>query len=73
VLLATDGSTYSDAAARSVAERPWPKGTEFRILSVVEQMIPATDPWYAAGEVIERMLDQNKRNARKRSALLTRS
>jgi len=60
VLLATDGSAYSQAAARSVAERPWPKGTEFKIVSVVDQMIPAMDPWYASGEVIERMLDQNR-------------
>lgn len=61
VLLATDGSAYSEAAARSVAERPWPKGTEFKIVSVVEEMIPAMDPWYAAGEVIGRMLDENKK------------
>jgi nucleotide-binding universal stress UspA family protein len=61
VLLATDGSEYSEAAARSVAERPWPKGTEFKIVSVVEQMIPAMDPWYAANDVIGKMLDQNKK------------
>jgi nucleotide-binding universal stress UspA family protein len=36
VLLATDGSACSEAAARSIAERPWPVGTEIRILSVVE-------------------------------------
>lgn len=36
VLLATDGSDYSWLAARSVASRPWPAGTEIRILSVVE-------------------------------------
>ena len=62
VLLATDGSAYSEAATRSVAERPWPKGTEFKIVSVVEQMIPAMDPWFSAGEVIGRMLDQNKKH-----------
>ena len=36
VLLATDGSECSAQAARSVAGRPWPAGTEIRILSVVE-------------------------------------
>ena len=36
VLLATDGSEFSLAAARSVAARPWPAGTEVKILSVVE-------------------------------------
>lgn len=36
ILLATDGSHYSELAARSVAERPWPAGTEVRILSVAD-------------------------------------
>jgi nucleotide-binding universal stress UspA family protein len=36
VLVATDGSEYSLAAARSIAARPWPVGTVFKILSVEE-------------------------------------
>jgi nucleotide-binding universal stress UspA family protein len=36
ILLATDGSETSAAAARAVALRPWPEGSEFRILSVEE-------------------------------------
>jgi nucleotide-binding universal stress UspA family protein len=40
LLLATDGSDCSMAAARSIAERPWPEGTEVRILSVVEYHLP---------------------------------
>jgi nucleotide-binding universal stress UspA family protein len=40
LLLATDGSDCSLAAARSVAERPWPEGTEVRVLSVVEYHLP---------------------------------
>jgi nucleotide-binding universal stress UspA family protein len=44
VLLATDGSTFSQAAARSVAARPWPAGTEVRVVSVVE-LSPA---WFRA-------------------------
>lgn len=36
VILATDGSPCSEAAARSIAARPWPTGVEIRILSVVE-------------------------------------
>jgi nucleotide-binding universal stress UspA family protein len=36
ILLATDGSEMSMLATRSVAERPWPAGTEVRILSAVE-------------------------------------
>jgi nucleotide-binding universal stress UspA family protein len=36
ILIATDGSEYSMAALRSVAERPWPAGSEARIISVPE-------------------------------------
>jgi nucleotide-binding universal stress UspA family protein len=36
VLLATDGSETSAAAARALAERPWPGGSEFRVVSVEE-------------------------------------
>ena len=36
VLFATDGSETSTAAARALAERPWPEESEFRIVSVEE-------------------------------------
>jgi nucleotide-binding universal stress UspA family protein len=36
ILLATDGSAFAERAARSIAERPWPAGTEVGVLSVVE-------------------------------------
>lgn len=36
VLLATDGSETSAAAARALAGRPWPEGSEFRVVSVEE-------------------------------------
>jgi nucleotide-binding universal stress UspA family protein len=36
VLLATDGSEFSEAAARWVASQVWPENTEIRVLSVVE-------------------------------------
>lgn len=36
VLLATDGSETSEAAARALAARPWPQESEFRIVSVAE-------------------------------------
>lgn len=40
VLLATDGSKYSELAAQSITSRPWPADTEFRIFSVVELHVP---------------------------------
>ena len=39
VLLATDGSEFSDEAARALAARPWPKGSEFKIVGVEEPWV----------------------------------
>jgi len=36
ILLATDGSECSEIALRSVANRPWPSGSEIKIVSVRE-------------------------------------
>ena len=36
VLLATDGSETSAAAAQALAGRPWPEGSEFKVMSVEE-------------------------------------
>ena len=36
VLISTDGSECSEAAVSSVAARPWPEGSEFRVISVAE-------------------------------------
>jgi len=40
ILLATDGSEYSESAARAITERPWPAGSEALVLSVVELTLP---------------------------------
>ena len=63
ILLATDGSDYSISAARSIAARPWPKGSEVRIVSVVEPIAPAADPWYAAGAVAERVREDDTKRS----------
>jgi nucleotide-binding universal stress UspA family protein len=41
LLLATDGSQFSKRAACSVAQRPWPTGTQVKIVSVHEFLVPA--------------------------------
>jgi nucleotide-binding universal stress UspA family protein len=46
VLLATDGSESSELAARSIAERPWPAGSEIRVFSVVELHMPLFEAPY---------------------------
>ena len=40
VLLAIDGSTHSHAALTEFVTRPWPDGTEVRILTVLHAPIP---------------------------------
>ena len=69
VLLATDGSECSERAAKSIAERPWPTGTQVLILSVVELILssaramfelPLIDAEYlesARGEAMQRAQD----------------
>ncbi len=46
ILLAVDGSECSDAAAKEVARRPWPAGSEVKILSVAESpFVPTPVSW----------------------------
>jgi nucleotide-binding universal stress UspA family protein len=46
ILLATDGSDYSKAAVNSVADRPWPEGSEVMIVSAMEiPYAPTTETW----------------------------
>jgi nucleotide-binding universal stress UspA family protein len=46
ILLATDGSDYSKIAVDAVADRPWPTGSELKIISVMEPTyVPTTDVW----------------------------
>ena len=40
ILIGTDGSDCSIAAVRSVAQRPWPPGSQMRVISVVPLIIP---------------------------------
>ena len=58
ILLAVDGSTFSDAAVSEVARRPWPAGSEVRIISAAEAAhIPAPVPHGAADFYAETLRD----------------
>ena len=63
ILLASDGSECSKAAARSVAERPWAAGTAFRILSVVEPSAPLFRPPYFSHELMEELRGKDMQRA----------
>jgi nucleotide-binding universal stress UspA family protein len=54
VLLCVDGSQYTEAAVRAVADRDWPKGTEVRIFTVV-------DPFeYTIPEFVDKAIERAK-------------
>lgn len=63
ILLATDGSKYSEAAARSVAERHWPKGTKIKIVSVLALPELVIGPLYGVAEVIDHAEEVKKKHA----------
>lgn len=65
ILLATDGSEYSSAAIRSVANRPWPKGSEVRVLAVPEPFFPTGEFPYFASEEIENINTAALKEAKK--------
>lgn len=56
ILLAVDGSEYSNAAADSVAKRPWPAESEVKIIAVMEIVQPyLTEMWAVSDEFWEDM------------------
>jgi nucleotide-binding universal stress UspA family protein len=63
ILLATDGSAYSEQAARAIAERPWPKGTIVKVLGVVELPPAGVEPWNAQAWVIDSLREERTKNA----------
>jgi nucleotide-binding universal stress UspA family protein len=57
ILLGTDGSSYSVAAAQSVAERPWPQGTEVRLISVADTIPLVSEPWHLEAGLMQSLVD----------------
>jgi nucleotide-binding universal stress UspA family protein len=63
ILLATDGSSYSVAAAQSIADRPWPHGTEIRVIGVAEVTPQIVNPAYIHPDLTESPVDDRIRQA----------
>ncbi len=65
VLLAVDGSQFSEAAIEEVIRRPWPPSTEVRILSVVHPfpfpLLP--DPFNVGAACYYESLGEEKKRA----------
>lgn len=56
ILLAVDGSTFSDAAVESVARRPWAAGSQVKVISVMEPFQPyMTEVWSLPADFWEEM------------------
>ena len=64
ILLAVDGSSYSDAAVEAIARRPWPANSEIKILSVIEPFTPyMTEVWATSNEFWEELDKASKDQA----------
>jgi len=54
ILLAIDGSAFSNAAVDEIAQRPWPVRSEVKIISVVEPpLLPTVETWVPPDNYIE--------------------
>ncbi len=55
ILMATDGSIFSKAALQAIAARPWPEGTEVKVISVPEFAIWLGEFPYFRPEQVEEL------------------
>jgi nucleotide-binding universal stress UspA family protein len=67
ILLATDGSEFSERAARLIAERPWPTGTEIEVLSVVELHLGTAQALLEPPYMDNQQLELQRQEAMKRA------
>jgi len=65
ILLAIDGSTFSDAAVNEIAQRPWPTPSDVKIISVVEPpLLPTVETWVPPENYIEALEKASEDGAR---------
>ena len=56
ILLAVDGSVYSDAAVEEIIKRPWPAGSEVKVITAAEMPIMVgIEPWAASPDYFEQV------------------
>jgi len=67
ILLATDGTESSTLAAQSIAGRPWPAGTEVRVLSAVELRLSTfqatLEPAFLGSDAMEKIREEGMKRA----------
>lgn len=84
VLIVIDGSPDAAAAVQAAANRPWPSGTEFLLVSVIdpnkstfiERLAPSDIRWFLEQanderQVVGRMLESYAKKLRERAAAVT--
>src|SRR4030095_13294084 len=65
ILLAIDGSSFSDSAVGEVANRPWPPNSEVRVISVVEPpLLPTVETWVPPHNYLEALEEASVEQAR---------
>lgn len=65
IILAVDGSPYSKAAVASVAARPWPAGSEIKLLAVTElHLLPQPGSWFVPDTHYVKLLHEMQTQAR---------
>jgi len=63
ILLAVDGSSFSDAATAEVARRTWPVGSEVKVLSIFEPpAAPTPEAWTIPPDYFEEMANASRTN-----------
>jgi nucleotide-binding universal stress UspA family protein len=66
ILLAVDGSSFSDAAVAEIGRRPWPAASEIKVICVFEIPLPLTpEAWATPPEYLEDLSKSAQSNARK--------
>lgn len=65
ILIAVDGSSYSDAVLDEVVNRPWPPNSSIRIINAAETPIMVgMEPWAASPEYYDQLERSVHENAR---------
>jgi nucleotide-binding universal stress UspA family protein len=65
ILLAVDGSSFSDAAVAEIGQRPWPAASEIKVICVFEIPLPPTpEAWAIPPEYFEELNKSAQSNAR---------
>jgi len=65
ILLATDGSSCSDAAVSEICRRPWPEGTEVRLITVDAPWTEGVS-WSRTSSMFDEINQQLRAEARQR-------